>query len=221
MPFWPICLPSSTACLPRWKCLNWCPINLFLALLGQRGARLGCLLQQGIWPHRPRQGNGVRFCQPHRPHAHGQRPRRRLGDCPAAVLDWSGYDVTRGLYINDAGNQIQKFGKSLAVRCLQQFCGEEVSHRPLSAIRAATASRCWPVSLLVINGDKYVAACSGLDEGGPLASEAFEALKNALWITPAQEHCGPLSATWASTASITMSGSTRAPCTNPALSWML
>ena len=61
-------------------------INLFLApvLLGQRGA--GCLLQQGVWPHRPRQGCqvqcGVRFCQPHRPHAHGQRPRRRSGRLP-------------------------------------------------------------------------------------------------------------------------------------------
>ena len=58
-------------------------INLFLAplLLGRR--RAGCLLQQGVWPHRPRQGcqvqRGVRLRQPHRPHAHGQRPRRRSG----------------------------------------------------------------------------------------------------------------------------------------------
>ena len=42
------------------------------------------------------------------------------------MLDWSGYDVTLEFYINDAGNQIQKFGKSLAVRYLQQFCGDEV-----------------------------------------------------------------------------------------------
>ena len=41
------------------------------------------------------------------------------------MLDWSGYDVTREFYINDAGNQIQKFGKSLAVRYLQKYCGEE------------------------------------------------------------------------------------------------
>ena len=31
-----------------------------------------------------------------------------------------------------------------------------------------------------INGDKYVAACSGLDEEALFASEAFETLKNAL-----------------------------------------
>ena len=51
---------------------------------------------------------GVCFCQPHRPHAYGQRPRRCAGDGLAACLDWAGYDVTREFYINDAGNQIEK-----------------------------------------------------------------------------------------------------------------
>ena len=45
--------------------------------------------------------------------------KRQLGDCLAAVLDWAGYSVSREFYVNDAGNQIQKFGKSLAVRYLQ------------------------------------------------------------------------------------------------------
>ncbi len=71
-------------------------------------------------------------------------PCTAAGDCLSAVLDWSGYDVTREFYINDAGNQIQKFGNSLAVRYLQKYCGED--RCPPSAIRAAT-SRCWPVSL--------------------------------------------------------------------------
>ena len=48
-----------------------------------------------------------------------------LGDCLSAVLDWSGYDVTREFYINDAGNQIEKFGLSLEARYLQIFKGEE------------------------------------------------------------------------------------------------
>lgn len=48
-----------------------------------------------------------------------------LGDCLAAVLDWAGYDVTREFLINDAGNQIVKFGKSLAARYLQHFKGED------------------------------------------------------------------------------------------------
>ncbi|MEG2286516.1 MAG: arginine--tRNA ligase [Ruthenibacterium sp.] len=48
-----------------------------------------------------------------------------LGDCLAAALDWAGYDVTREFYINDAGNQIVKFGKSLAARYLQICHGED------------------------------------------------------------------------------------------------
>lgn len=48
-----------------------------------------------------------------------------LGDCLAAALDWAGYDVTREFYVNDAGNQILKFGKSLATRYLQIFKGED------------------------------------------------------------------------------------------------
>ncbi len=53
-----------------------------------------------------------------------------LGDCLAAVLDWAGYDVTREFYVNDAGNQIQKFGKSLSARYLQRFLGEDAVEFP-------------------------------------------------------------------------------------------
>ena len=48
-----------------------------------------------------------------------------IGDCPAAAMDACGYDVTREFYINDAGNQIEKFGLSLEARYLQIFKGEE------------------------------------------------------------------------------------------------
>ena len=44
-----------------------------------------------------------------------------LGDCLAAVLDMAGYDVTREFYVNDAGNQIAKFGASLEARYLQIY----------------------------------------------------------------------------------------------------
>lgn len=44
-----------------------------------------------------------------------------IGDCLASVLDWAGYDVQREFYINDAGNQIEKFGNSLELRYLQLF----------------------------------------------------------------------------------------------------
>ncbi len=48
-----------------------------------------------------------------------------LGDCYAAVLDYAGYEVAREFYVNDAGNQIEKFGLSLDIR-YRQLCGEEV-----------------------------------------------------------------------------------------------
>ncbi len=48
-----------------------------------------------------------------------------LGDGIASVLQWAGYDVTREFYINDAGAQIEKFGKSLEARYMQIFKGEE------------------------------------------------------------------------------------------------
>ncbi len=44
-----------------------------------------------------------------------------LGDCLAAVLDATGYYVEREFYINDAGNQINKFGLSLDMRYLQMY----------------------------------------------------------------------------------------------------
>ncbi len=44
-----------------------------------------------------------------------------LGDCLASVLDYAGYDVKREFYVNDAGNQIEKFKTSLEVRYLQLF----------------------------------------------------------------------------------------------------
>ncbi|NLW03196.1 MAG: arginine--tRNA ligase [Clostridiaceae bacterium] len=48
-----------------------------------------------------------------------------LGDCIASILKKAGYDVTREFYINDTGNQIEKFGISLEARYLQQLLGED------------------------------------------------------------------------------------------------
>lgn len=44
-----------------------------------------------------------------------------LGDGLASVLSWAGYEVSREFYINDAGNQIEKFGRSLEARYLQLY----------------------------------------------------------------------------------------------------
>jgi arginyl-tRNA synthetase len=42
-----------------------------------------------------------------------------IGDGMAKVLYWSGHEVVKEFYINDAGNQIEKFGQSLEARYLQ------------------------------------------------------------------------------------------------------
>lgn len=42
-----------------------------------------------------------------------------LGDSLAALLKTAGYEVTKEFYINDAGNQIERFGESLEARYLQ------------------------------------------------------------------------------------------------------
>ncbi|SHK50783.1 arginine--tRNA ligase [Desulforamulus aeronauticus] len=49
-----------------------------------------------------------------------------LGDSLAAILDFAGYQVSREYYINDAGNQIENFGKSLDVRFQQQL-GQDIA----------------------------------------------------------------------------------------------
>ncbi|MBQ6387697.1 MAG: arginine--tRNA ligase [Ruminococcus sp.] len=49
-----------------------------------------------------------------------------LGDCLAAVLDKAGYSAYREFYVNDAGNQIEKFAESLQARYLQIYKGDAV-----------------------------------------------------------------------------------------------
>ncbi len=47
-----------------------------------------------------------------------------IGDCLSSVLEWAGYDAKREFYVNDAGNQIEKFGKSLDLRFMQ-LCSDK------------------------------------------------------------------------------------------------
>ena len=44
-----------------------------------------------------------------------------IGDCLASIMQYAGYYVEREFYINDAGNQIEKFATSLEVRYLQIY----------------------------------------------------------------------------------------------------
>ena len=80
-----------------------------------------------------------------------------LGDCLAACLDWAGYDVTREFYINDAGNQIEKFGKSLAIRYLQLYKGEEACPLPAECYQGADIIQ-RAKEFAAVHGDAYVNA---------------------------------------------------------------
>ena len=78
-----------------------------------------------------------------------------LGDGLAACLDWAGYDVTREFYINDAGNQIEKFGKSLAIRYLQLYKGEDACPLPEECYQGADIIA-RAKEFAEVHGDAYV-----------------------------------------------------------------
>lgn len=76
-----------------------------------------------------------------------------LGDSMAAVLDFAGFDVTREFYLNDAGNQVEKFACSLEARYLQE-CGIDVPFEEEWYQGADITQRA--KEFIEINGDKYV-----------------------------------------------------------------
>lgn len=53
-----------------------------------------------------------------------------LGDALASVLERAGYNVWREFYVNDAGNQVDLFGKSIEARYLQLIQGEDAVEFP-------------------------------------------------------------------------------------------
>ncbi|MDR3310355.1 MAG: arginine--tRNA ligase [Oscillospiraceae bacterium] len=53
-----------------------------------------------------------------------------LGDVLATVLQRAGYDVRREFYVNDAGNQVELFGKSIDARYMQLVLGEDAVEFP-------------------------------------------------------------------------------------------
>lgn len=78
-----------------------------------------------------------------------------IGDTLAAVLDHAGYNVTREFYVNDAGNQINKFAISLDVRYLQLFKGAEAVPLPEDAYQGADIIE-HAKAFAAIHGDSFV-----------------------------------------------------------------
>ncbi len=78
-----------------------------------------------------------------------------LGDCMASVLEYAGYDVCREFYINDAGNQIEKFGKSLEARYIQELKGEDAIEFPEDGYHGDDI-REHAKAFINLEGDKYL-----------------------------------------------------------------
>jgi len=78
-----------------------------------------------------------------------------LGDCIANVLKAAGYDVTKEFYVNDAGNQIEKFGKSLEARYLQLLLGEDAVEFPEDGYQGEDIIDHMK-EYIAINGDKLL-----------------------------------------------------------------
>ncbi|MCL2633624.1 MAG: arginine--tRNA ligase [Oscillospiraceae bacterium] len=76
-----------------------------------------------------------------------------IGDCLASLLQFAGFYVEREFYVNDAGNQIEKFGLSLDIRYQQELGIDielpEEAYKGDDIIEHARA-------FIEIHGDKYL-----------------------------------------------------------------
>ena len=134
-------------------------INLFLSQSFWAGVVLGACANKEYG--RTDHGKGAKYnvefvsANPTGPMHMGNARGGALGDGLAACLDWAGYDVTREFYINDAGNQIEKFGKSLAIRYLQLYKGEDACPLPEECYQGADIIA-RAKEFAEVHGDAYV-----------------------------------------------------------------
>lgn len=77
-----------------------------------------------------------------------------IGSVLANLLDWSGFQVTREFYINNAGNQIENFGLSLEARYLE-LLGQEFDF-PEKGYKGEDIKQCM-ADLIALDGDRYLA----------------------------------------------------------------
>lgn len=101
-----------------------------------------------------------------------------LGDCLASVLEYAGYEVTREFYVNDAGNQIEKFGNSLNARYIQALKGEDAIEFPEDGYHGDDI-KAHAKAFIEINGDKHL-SCSEEERKAALIEYALEKNVTAL-----------------------------------------
>lgn len=78
-----------------------------------------------------------------------------LGDTMASVLDWSGWDVSREFYVNNAGHQVELFGRSVEARYLQLLLGEDAVPFPDDGYHGDDI-RALAQEIADADGDKYL-----------------------------------------------------------------
>jgi arginyl-tRNA synthetase len=82
-----------------------------------------------------------------------------LGDTMASVLDWSGWDVWREFYVNNAGHQVELFGRSVEARYLQIIQGEDAVEFPDNGYHGDDI-RALAQEIYDADGDKYMSMSS-------------------------------------------------------------
>lgn len=92
-----------------------------------------------------------------------------IGDCLASVMSAAGYYVEREFYVNDAGNQIEKFATSLEVRYLQEL-GQDIE-MPEDAYHGQDITD-HAKAFIEEYGDKY-ASCDSQERRDALVSYAL------------------------------------------------
>lgn len=91
------------------------------------GETVSAVLESGADYGKVNVGNGKRVlvefvsANPTGPMHIGNARGGAIGDCLSSLLEYAGYYVEREFYINDAGNQVNKFGLSLDYRYRQHF----------------------------------------------------------------------------------------------------
>ena len=78
-----------------------------------------------------------------------------LGDALASVLDRAGYKVWREFYVNDAGNQIEKFATSIDARYRQLILGEDKVEFPEDGYHGEDIKEL-AKAFYAANGDSYL-----------------------------------------------------------------
>jgi len=87
-----------------------------------------------------------------------------LGDAMASVLERAGYDVWREFYVNDTGNQVEKFTLSVEARYIQLLKGEDAVDFPEDGYHGEDIKLLAKVFYDRF-GDKYLACDAGARRG--------------------------------------------------------